>query len=195
MISEMWQNRKFRKFLAITVTLVVTLTICPSMIYRYELNNLEPIGYAIGFVVVLLFVWLILGRDIWNILENESDDLSPSDPLQRFLEEGESFSWKTECFYKGKKDTLYFTSRRLIWNVRKQGIFSKKLDFDDIPYKTILKIDPQIHSKTKAVLTGRCGILIVESRVGDRKFEFGVNSWADLEKAENGLRYPAFGVA
>jgi len=68
---------------------------------------------------------------------------------------------------KWVKDTLHFTNKRLIWNIKDKGIFSQKVTFDDMPYKAIRAID-----KTGEKHWLSEGGLLVMSVVGNHEFQF-----------------------
>lgn len=106
--------------------------------------------------------------------------------IEEVLETEEKVEWSTPMRFVRDvpgfddlwvKDTLYFTNKRLIWNVQKRGIFSKKFSCDDMPYKAIGAIDKQQKPRSggisglKTMFKGG-GTILVSSAVGSRQFQF-----------------------
>jgi hypothetical protein len=89
------------------------------------------------------------------------------------------------------KDTLHFTNKRLIWNIKEKGVFSKKIIFDDMPYKAIRGIDKDQSPKSGGLsgikaMFKKGGSILVMSAVGNREFQFDDED--TLREAERHLR-------
>lgn len=120
--------------------------------------------------------------------------------IQNVLEEGETVAWSAPMRFVKEgtgyddlwvKDTIYFTDRRMIWNVGKKGLFSKNITCDDLPYRAIGAIDKEQSPRSggfagiKAMIKGG-GTVFIRSAVGSKQFQFDDEEL--LSKAEKHLR-------